>query len=304
MANKLAWFLTDAGKRFSFYAACAVSTSTALVHFAPHTFFLDTYEEFLHLYKNGMAVQLTDKLKQRFQKTLDILEVKKADQHLYKPFFAYGFDIISAGSAYSKFGAIIGLPYYFTHESTSDIDKSKIKLSDETIIWDKEEAQQLLDSLVMSENGQLYAMAKEILYRQSPKPLLDMCFATMSIIGLYGTSRHLNTKFDLYSRPIQLRLAMYYFVAMFMYGVYIMSKDTTQIFAEERIDKKLKQIDPRFAEGGAEYYRKVLQRNIALRTLMGSEGERRFSITGNENTFLRTRNLPLVHRKSIFDETQ
>ncbi|CAH1959442.1 unnamed protein product [Acanthoscelides obtectus] len=156
----------------------------------------------------------------------------------------------------------------------------------------------------MSENGQLYAMAKEILYRQSPKPLLDMCFATMSIIGLYGTSRHLNTKFDLYSRPIQLRLAMYYFVAMFMYGVYIMSKDTTQIFAEERIDKKLKQIDPRFAEGGAEYYRKVLQRNIALRTLMGSEGERRFSITGNENTFLRTRNLPLVHRKSIFDETQ
>ncbi|VEN63708.1 unnamed protein product, partial [Callosobruchus maculatus] len=248
MANKiLNWFLTDAGKQFCVYAAAAFSTSTVFVHFAPHTFLLDKYEEFLHLYRKGVAVGLPDKLIERFQKTLEILQVKKDDQHLYKPFFCYGFDVLSAGSAYSRFGVRVGLPFYFTHESKDEIDKSRIKISEDSIIWDKEEAEKLLDSMVMSENSQLYAMAKEILYRQSPKPILDVFAAMTSSIGLYGICHHLNNKFNFYARPRHLRYTMYAFVAIFMYGFYATTKDLSQIYFEEKIDKSLKQMDTRFA---------------------------------------------------------
>nr|CAI5825535.1 unnamed protein product [Callosobruchus analis] len=147
-------------------------------------------------------------------------------------------------------------------------------------------------------------MAKEILYRQSPKPILDVFFAMTSSIGLYGISHHLNTKFNFYAKPRQLRIVMYSFVALFMYGFYAMGKDVSQMYFEEKIDKELKESDTRFAEGGAEYYRKLLQRNIALRSLMGVEGEKRYSVTGNENTLIRTKHLPLVHRMSIFEQSQ
>nr|CAI5825538.1 unnamed protein product [Callosobruchus analis] len=254
----LNWFLTDAGKQFCVYVASAFSTCTVFVHFAPHTLLLDKYEEFLHLYRKGMAVGLPDKLLLRFQKTLDILKVEKDDQHLYKPFFCYGFDVTSAGSAYSRYGVRVGLPFYFTHDSKDEIDKSKIKISEESIIWDKEEAEHLLDSLVLSENGQLYAMAKEILYRQSPKPILDVFFAMTSSIGLYGISHHLNTKFNFYAKPRQLRIVMYSFVALFMYGFYAMGKDVSQMYFEEKIDKELKESDTRFAG-----WRRVLPQVVA-----------------------------------------
>nr|CAH7737938.1 unnamed protein product [Callosobruchus chinensis] len=301
-ANKiLNWFLTDSGKQFCLYVAGTFSTGTVFAHFLPHTIFVDKYEEFLHLYSKGLAVGLPDKLIERFRKTLDILKVEEKDQHLYKPFFCYGFDVTSVGSAYSKFGVRVGLPFYFSHESKDEIDKFKIKISDDSIIWDREEAESLLDSMVMSENSQLFAMAKEILYRQSPKPMLDVFFAMASSIGLYGISNHLNIKFNLYEKPRQLRVTMYGFVVLLMYGVYAMGKDVTQMYFEEKIDKTLKQMDPRFAEGGAEYYRKLLQRNIALRCLMGVEGQKRYSVNGNENSFIRTKHLPLVQRLSIFE---
>ena len=37
-----------------------------------------------------------------------------------------------------------------------------------------------------------------------------------------------------------------------------------------------------YAEGGVEFYTKVLQRNVALRELMGSEGEGVFTVKGND----------------------
>lgn len=82
-----------------------------------------------------------------------------------------------------------------------------------------------------------------------------------------------------------------------------MCKDALQGFYEEKVDRELKALNPVFAEGGKVFYEKLLERNKALRVLMGKEGESTYTVTGNENFFLRQKHLPLVQRKAFFEES-
>ncbi|KAJ8933534.1 hypothetical protein NQ314_013947 [Rhamnusium bicolor] len=229
------WFLTDTGKNFCFYAAGTVTTSVLLCNFLPHTLLLNQYKDLVHLYKNGFSVPLTQKLEERFQRALDLVEVNPIDKHLYKPFFCIGFDVMSAGSSYSRFGVQVGLPSNFAYETEDMVDKYKIK-------------------------------------------------------------------FNFYTKPLRVRLIIYSLISLFGLGTYAMSKDMTQLYYEEKIDRQLKQTNILFAEGGKEYYNKLLERNQAFRKLLGREGERLYSTLGNENYLFRNKHIPLVQRKSFFEE--
>lgn len=107
---------------------------------------------------------------------------------------------------------------------------------------------------------------------------------------------------NLYSRPRSMRMVLYLFVTIFAFGNYCFLKDSTQMYYEQYVDEFLKEKDPIFAEGGQEYYEKMLQRNKALRKLLGKEGESRFSVLGNENFFIRQKHLPLLNRKEFFEQ--
>ncbi|RZC33071.1 hypothetical protein BDFB_011625, partial [Asbolus verrucosus] len=168
--NRLsAWLVTEVGQKFAYFAAGTVTTGVLCAHILPHTIFLDKYQDFMRLYKKGFAVTLPQNVHERFQKTLDLLQVDSQDKHLFKPFAAYGFDIFSAGSSYSKFGVIVGIPANFLYEDESSVDKHAIKIRQETIPWELDEGKLLQKSLLLSEKAQMYAMAREIKYRDTPK---------------------------------------------------------------------------------------------------------------------------------------
>lgn len=59
---------------------------------------------------------------------LNILQIGEDEKSLFKPFTVLGFDMFHAGTSYSKFGAIIGLPINFTYEDVDKIDKKQIKV--------------------------------------------------------------------------------------------------------------------------------------------------------------------------------
>ncbi|KAJ3643739.1 hypothetical protein Zmor_026431 [Zophobas morio] len=296
------WLITDAGRKFSYYAAGTGSTGILLAHVLPQTLLLDQYVEVFHLYKHGFSVKLTEQLQQRFQKALDLLEMDKRDQHLYKPFAGYGFDIFSAGTSYSKYGVRVGLPANFFYNDLSSVDKHSIKLRDDSIVWDMDEGKLLQKSLVLSENAQLYAMAREIKFRDTPKWFIDTGVAVLSFTGMYGLCRLFNERGNLLARPRSLRFVLYALVGAFSFGSYALCKDVSQVYFESKIDKELKQKNPVFAEGGKEFYSKIVHRNIALRKLLGKEGERTYTALGNDNYFIRYKHVPVVQRKSFFDE--
>ncbi|KAJ8941493.1 hypothetical protein NQ318_006179 [Aromia moschata] len=297
-----AWFLTDAGKKFCYYSAGTATLGVLCATFLPHTLLLNQYKDIIQLYKNGISVPLSTKLQERFQKAIDLVEIDPQDRHLYQPFFYCGFDITSIGSSYSRFGVLVGLPANFAYENVDMVDKSKLKVNQNEVVWDSEDGQKLLNSLVLSENAQLYAMAREIQFRNTPKPLLDTMIGTTSCILTYSLSNHINSKFNFYAKPRGLRVALYALVGLFSFGVYAMCKDVSQMYYESSIDRELKQKSELLAEGGKEYYSKILERNQSIRKLMGKEGEKLYSILGNENYLFRNKHLPIVQRKSFFDE--
>lgn len=163
-----------------------------------------------------------------------------------------------------------------------------------------DEANDLLDSLVLSEKAQVFAMAREIKMILTPKLLIDGGFATLSIMYTYGFAHYINTKLNMLMRPLSLRLVFYTLLCSFTAGNYILAKDFSQVYYEQEIDKELKEKHPDLAEGGKEFYSQMLKRNVALRKLMGKEGESMYTALGNEHYFLRQRHLPLLQRRDIF----
>lgn len=55
-----------------------------------------------------------------------MLELPAIHSDRIKPFTVFGFDVFNAGTLYSKFGAIVGIPINFSYSSTEDIEKSDI----------------------------------------------------------------------------------------------------------------------------------------------------------------------------------
>lgn len=102
--------------------------------------------------------------------------------------------------------------------------------------------------------------------------------------------------------PTATRGILYSIVGLFSLGSYFLMKDMTEVYYETKADKKLCELGLDFIESGVIFYDKLLQRNQALRELMGSEGERKYSKLGNENYFLRQPRLAIVHRKQFFEE--
>lgn len=176
-----------------------------------------------------------------------------------------------------------------------------LQVDGKNLEWNSEQGQKLLNSMILSENAQIYAMASEIKMRQSWKFAFDVIFATSSASLVYGVSNQLNIKTNLYSKPRSVRLVMYALVTTFFTTTYFMLKDTATIYLEKKIDEDLINKNPIFLEGGRDFYSKIIERNKILREIMGKSGQKLYTALGNENTYLRTKHIPLVQRESYFE---
>lgn len=295
------FLMTANGRNVLLAGACCTSVGVFSCYFVPHTFLLEKYKEVVQSYQDGMSRPVLPKLRVRFEKAMDLAEVAPEDRKLFKPFNVFGFDIFNAGSIYSKYGCIVGLPSNFEHDSIDSIPLRDIKVGGESVPWGLDEGQQLLKSMVMSENAQLYAMAREIKMLQTPKRIIDAFSSMLSVIATYSVCVFFNQKLNLYARPFGLRGVMYGLVTCFVGGNYIFIKDCSQLKYEQMVDEELKKT-PELAQGGAEFYKKILLRNQALRKLLGKEGESQFSGLGNENYLVRQRHVPIMTRKDFFEK--
>lgn len=81
-----------------------------------------------------------------------------------------------------------------------------------------------------------------------------------------------------------------------MLGTYFLFQDANTHQTEKSADKTISSLSLELAEGGVEFYGKLLQRNKMLRELLGSEGDALFTPSGDASTLIRTPNVPLTHR--------
>lgn len=211
---------------------------------------------------------------------------------------AYGFDTLSIGSTKSRFGAFIGVPANYAYDTPATIDTGKIQLKGQSIAWSSEDGQRLREALVLTEDEQIFGVARSILQVKSHKLLLTSLYAPVSLFIVYALGSSINRRRNLYARPLGMRSVLYGILSMFGFGLYTFMTDFTEVWYDTSIDKQMCDVGPEFVEAGVRFYQKALQKNVAIRNLSNDTS---YTVSGNEDFGVRQKSMPLTVRKSYFE---
>ncbi|KAJ9598453.1 hypothetical protein L9F63_010849 [Diploptera punctata] len=299
--NILQWFATKQGRQFTFTGISALAIGSSVTYFLSHTFLLSKYKEIVQMYGLGVEVPVSNKVRKLFEEVMNEMQVPELEKKYIKPFTVFGFDMFHAGCTATRTGAIIGIPSNFSYKTTGDIDKHNIVVNSDQVSWGSDAGKKLLDAMILSEAAQKFAIGREIAHVQSSYIYLHAVFPVSIIGSTYVLTANLNHRMGFLNRPFPLRFILYTLTGLFGFGMWIFLQDFTTISYETESDNAMISLGEEYIKGGIEFYSKLLQRNIALRNLMGQKGEKLYTVTGNDQYMLRQKHLPLTMRKEYFE---
>ncbi|EAT46501.1 AAEL002362-PA [Aedes aegypti] len=297
-AGKIPFFITETGRRVVFYGSTALAVGLFGGHYLPHTVGIGYYKELFQAYKNGQKREVSEKLQQRFNRALQLLDLSDLERKFVSPFMIYGFDLCNAGSMKARYGGVVGIPINYDYDSPADIEKTDMLIGNRKVDWSSEGGKLLDQCLVLSEDEQVFGMAREILTLNSNKRLVQAIIPTVTWVFTYSAASLINQRCNFYVRPLSLRLMLYTICGVFGYGLYSFSQDMTEIYYDTDVDKQLAQLGPDVVDAGARFYDKVLKKNVAVRKLTGDDY---YTAKGNVNYLIRQKAAPITVRKEFFE---
>lgn len=204
MATKKAtsWFLTERGRKFSFFVLTGSGIGLMAARFVPNTLLISKYKDFVQYYSNGKPVELPEKINQLHQKCLDVLNISNVHRKLISPFSVYGYDLFHAGCSSSKFGMLVGIPVNFSYKTEEDVKKDNIQVNQRSVDWTSEVGQKLAESLVLPEKVQQFAICREILMALNNKVIYESTYPFACIFLAYNLATYLNRRLNLYRAPV------------------------------------------------------------------------------------------------------
>ena len=218
-------------------------------------------------------------------------------------FTCYGHDPISKGSAFLRTGAIIGVPPTFYYSSPADIDKEKLCIGRKHIDWDTPVAKRLAQSVVLSDKAKAFGIARELMNTCSYHVYINGGLQSLFTLAAFSGGFYMNRKFFLRERmKMWGRLGIYGVLGVVSYTMYMLLSDTYNCFRENSADRRAARLGWAYAEGGVEFYSKALERNKALRELMGAEGSVMYTLHGNKAATLRNSTVQLTERKNAVEK--
>lgn len=293
----MSWFVSPAGRNVARLGALAGTIGGFCVFYLPNTFLLNKYQELTQRYRNGVPIPLPEKLKILTDEVMVDLKLSPLECSMVKLYTVLGFDIHHAGSLLTNTGGILGIPLHFRYSAIEEFETSNMRFGDEEIKWDSPEGQSLKESLILSRDAKKFAIARNLSHLSTGEPFVKGAGSASIIGACYFLASGVNKKQNFYARPVGLRIMWYSLVSMFAYTMWVFGQDFPTCTYEKDADLAAIELGENYINGGFEFYDKILQRNIALRTLMGVDGEKLFTAGGNEQVTVRTKHLPLAMRR-------
>ncbi|XP_043264716.1 transmembrane protein 177 [Colletes gigas] len=268
----------------------------------PHSIGLETYRKLRAKYRmNKTEEPVKRKYKNIFQEVMDDLKLEEEEKKKLQIFNVIGYDMFHAGSTSSKYGGAIGIPMHFQYTDVNSVDKDNIYLMDKPVDWGQRAGTNFLNSLILSDDAKKFAIAQEIL-KVKGNQLLNLAVETLINIGIVIIVYNLLYKgFKISQRKKLVRYSFHIIATMLGSLLYRASAVMRNYTFEMKIDEQLAQLNPKYIEGGKEFYSKLLSRNIALRTLLGETGPKLFTVDGNEKMFLWPRTVSIFDKKFFFE---
>lgn len=106
----------------------------------------------------------------------------------------------NAGSLRSRHGGWIGIPLNYEFSHPDNIDKSEIRTRQEEIDWSTPPGELLKNSLVLTEDEQIFGICRSLVELKSFKMITDIALPVVTIFSIYFTAVGVNRKFNLYAK--------------------------------------------------------------------------------------------------------
>lgn len=128
-----------------------------------------------------------------------------------------------------RYGALVGIPINYTYAAASDIQKSDIIIRGNPVDWNSQGGKLLEESLVLAEDEQIFAIAREIIQLQNNNVYLKSFSGCGAFVMYYVITSNLNSKLRLFYRPLSFRAVLYTIVGLFVFGNYALLNDVCQV---------------------------------------------------------------------------
>ncbi|KAI0214355.1 transmembrane protein 177 [Lamellibrachia satsuma] len=248
----------------------------------PQTLLLGKYHQVLASYRDGDEEPVSADMLELKDKIVARMDIRAEEEVALKLFTCFGCDVLHRGCLKLRTGAIVGIPASFAYKQPDDVDREKLIVNEKEVNWSSDAGTQLLESLVLSKDAKAFAIAREIGYANTYHLWADAFLKCIFAYAAYATGFGINTRFQMrYVLKTWGRIGMYATIATVYGFLYLTISDTYYCKRDNRIDRKTAHLNAVYARGGVEYYEKTLQRNRALRALMGDAGTKLYTVYGN-----------------------
>ncbi|XP_043508500.1 transmembrane protein 177 [Frieseomelitta varia] len=264
-------------------ALVIIGASTQLL---PHTYFLERYRKFRARYDfEDNEIPVREDIQRRFEEVVDDLNLScslKIEKERIKLFNVHDIEVFHAGSLYTKSGGVVGIPANFEYENINSITDGTISIQYPALNWDLEAIKEFHTSLVLSENAQKFAMAREILKVATFDPIYKFCnvFGDM-IIAIVGYDL-LYSKLNGTKQQKVIQAFCISITAIVTFFLTALTHSALDTYREKEVNEIMSKLDSKYIQGGVEYYEKLSQKNKALRVLLGTKGTYLYTPTGNQ----------------------
>ncbi|KAL1774865.1 transmembrane protein 177 [Sigmodon hispidus] len=259
--------------------------------------FSDPIVQWLYQYwPQGQPAPLYPQLQSLFQEVLEDMAVPSG--HCYKPFTTFTFQPVSAGFPGFPAGAVVGIPAIFLGGSVTTTDHTVI-VHGQRVNWQSPAGTRLRDALTLSHNAQKFALAKEVVYLESNVAALQSLPAPACLAGTWVLSVGIKHALGLYGGPVGFRAAFNLVALVAGFVAYAFSQDSLTVALEGWLDRRTASLSAAYVQGGVEFYEKILSGNLALRSLLGRQGEKLYTPSGNvvPRHWFRIKHLPYTTRR-------
>jgi len=212
-------------------------------------------------------------------------------------FTSFPQDPVHKGSLQLRTGARIGLPSTFAYQTLDDVEHSLILVGDEKVDWSSTAGNELQNALVLSDKAKAFVIAREIYYTKSMTVQLNLILTTVCCGLAYITGSLLNDRFLLSLRlKPWARFSVFSTIASAWLLFFVVVDDALHCWYDNEVDRAAAKLREIYAQGGVDYYNAVLRRNRALRTLLGSAGQKQYTYYGNVVSVWRNPSVQLTSR--------
>ncbi|OWF55493.1 transmembrane protein 177-like [Mizuhopecten yessoensis] len=183
---------------------------------------------------------------------------------------------------------VMFMDYVYALPKSSIHDVITTKHSDCDVVKIEENSQAmdaLKESLILSDQAKAFAYLREIGYLNShhQNVAVGMGVVSLGMGGIFGyfAQTILQAKFAMKpGRVLQIVVLAHVVAYKVSLDWFKASMDFYLKKRDETVDQDL--VDKGLTKGGIEFYEKLIQKNLSLRTLLGSQGEELYSKDGNE----------------------